>query len=72
MRSSSPTDQWIQMVGSSKVYDPGCHCAFTDITHWRGRIWLTCREALNHSIHPSSQIVVLASASISMARSRSA
>ena len=53
---------FVHIVGLSKVYDPGCHCAFTDIIHWRGRVWLTFREALNHSIHPSSQIVVMASA----------
>ncbi|MCZ7649089.1 MAG: glycoside hydrolase [Planctomycetota bacterium] len=53
---------FVQLAGLNKVYDPGCHCAFTDLTYWRGRVWLAFREALNHGIHPSSQIVVLASA----------
>lgn len=52
----------VQILGTDRVYDPGCHCAFTDLAHWRGRVWLAFREAVNHSIHPSSQIVVLASA----------
>ncbi|MBN1810130.1 MAG: exo-alpha-sialidase [Planctomycetes bacterium] len=51
-----------QIVGISKVYDPGWHCAFTDIIAWRGRVWLVFREAVNHSVHPSSNIVVVASA----------
>ena len=46
----------------NKIYDPGFHCAFTDITFWRGRIWLTFREALNHSVHASSKIVIMSSA----------
>jgi hypothetical protein len=52
----------INIVDLNKVYDPGFHCAFTDITFWRGRVWLTFREALNHSSHPSSQIVIMSSA----------
>lgn len=52
----------LQVVGLSKVYDPGAHCAFTDLHVWRGRVWLACREAVNHGVHPSSQIVVLSSA----------
>ncbi len=55
-------ERFVGVVGGSKVYDPGCHCAFTDIIHWRGRVWLAFREALNHSVHPSSQIVLMASA----------
>lgn len=50
------------IISLDRVYDPGCHCAFTDMTVWRGRVWLTFREAVNHSVHPSSQIVVMASA----------
>lgn len=52
----------MQIVGLDPVFDPGCHCAFTDMMYWRGRIWLTFREAVNHSIHLSSNIVVLCSA----------
>lgn len=57
----------IRIVSCQPVYDPGCHCAFTDITCWHGpdasgRVWLACREAAGHSVHPSSQIVVMASA----------
>jgi len=44
------------------IYDPGCHCAFTDIIRWHGRIYVTCREAVNHSVHLSGQVVVLGSA----------
>jgi hypothetical protein len=51
-----------QIVDCRVVFDPGCHCAFTDLTVWGGRVWLAFREAVNHSIHPSSRIVVAASA----------
>ncbi len=62
MALSLKPESIIRIVGLDKVYDPGCHCAFTDILNWRGRVWLTFREAVNHSVHPSSQIVVMASA----------
>lgn len=62
MTNTAKPCELVQVIGLSKVYDPGCHCAFTDIICWRGRVWLTFRQALNHSVHPSSQIVVTASA----------
>jgi len=52
----------LNIIDLNKVYDPGFHCAFTDIAFWRGRAWLAFREALNHSVHPSSQIVIMSSA----------
>ncbi len=52
----------MNVLGVTTAYDPGCHCAFTDVFKWRGRVYLVFREALNHSIQPSGQIVVLASA----------
>lgn len=52
----------MKLQGVSCIYDPGCHCAFTDIIKWRGRIYVTFREAVNHSVHHSGQIVVLGSA----------
>ncbi|HYF47955.1 MAG TPA: hypothetical protein VEJ63_01005 [Planctomycetota bacterium] len=52
----------VSIISTERIYDPGCHCAFTDLTHWRGRVWLCFREALNHSVHPSSHIVIMASA----------
>lgn len=62
MGNNVNSESLLRVVGLSRVYDPGCHCAFTDLALWRGRVWLAFREALNHSVHPSSQIVVLASA----------
>jgi len=44
------------------IHDPGCHCAFTDILSWNGRIYVVFREAVNHGVHFSGQIVVLGSA----------
>jgi hypothetical protein len=58
------SSDWLKILACDRVYDPGCHNAFTDMIEWRGRIWLVFREALNHSVHPSSQIVVLASADL--------
>ena len=52
----------MHLRGVTKVYDPGCHCAFTDVYRWRDRVYLAFREAMNHSVRPSGQIVVLASA----------
>jgi hypothetical protein len=52
----------LNIIACDRIYDPGCHNAFTDLIHWRGRIWLVFREALNHSPHASSQIVVMSSA----------
>jgi hypothetical protein len=54
----------MRVLEVNKVYDAGCHCAFTDMIRWRGRLYLTCREALNHSPHPSGQVVVLSSANL--------
>jgi len=44
------------------VYDPGCHCAFTDILYRHERVYLAFREAVNHGVSASGQIVVLSSA----------
>jgi len=52
----------MKLLGVTSIYDPGCHCAFTDIISWRDRIYVAFREALNHSIQYSGQIVVLGSA----------
>jgi hypothetical protein len=46
------------------IYDPGCHCAFTDIIRWRDRLYVAFREGINHSVQHSGQIVVLSSADL--------
>jgi hypothetical protein len=45
----------MKLMGVTSVYDPGCHCAFTDIISWRDRIYVAFREALNHSVQYSGQ-----------------
>jgi len=52
----------MKLLDVRRIYDPGCHCAFTDIIRWRDRVYVTFREALNHSVNHSGQIVVLGSA----------
>ncbi len=52
----------MNLLEVTSIYDPGSHCAFTDIIKWRDRIYVAFREALNHSVQHSGQIVVLCSA----------
>src|SRR6056297_2805125 len=45
-----------------RVFDNGEHNAFTDMIHWQGRFWLTCRSCPDgHMVHSTSSIIVLSS-----------
>lgn len=52
----------IEVRDVRRVFHDGHHDAFTDLTRYRGRIWLCFRSCPDgHMVHPTASIVVLSS-----------
>ena len=53
----------VRVVSVRRVFHNGEHNAFTDMSRFRGRFYLTFRSCPDgHSMHPTSSIIVLSSA----------
>ncbi len=52
----------VQVTEVRQVFHNGEHNAFTDLTRWREKFWLTFRSCPDgHMVHPTSCIIVLSS-----------
>ena len=57
----TPPALTLPTLDATRIWDAASHCAFTDIAHWQGRFYITCRESNAHVYGTDGKIRVIVS-----------